>query len=105
MWTFEADIDGNPDDENTKAAIYAIELENTWRESQVPPLPPLPTDNPANLKASYQTVIARLIVTSIYTAHAHAADQSSRPMPILIWEEFQGANQSIRNQVLALLGI
>lgn len=95
------DFSGAPDDNDTAAAGLAVEQENARRQQTGDPL--LPVDTPANLKASYLSIL----ITEVNNQHARnarsAADNEARSAGLR--NAWRDATDAERDQIKAILNI
>lgn len=95
------DFSGAPDDNDTAAAELAVAAENARLQQAGDPL--LPVDTPANLKASYLSIL----LTEVNNQHARnarsAADADARSAGLR--NAWRNASDAERDQIKAILNI
>ena len=103
----------NPDTEDRRAMLYLIDSENKRRtalNNAVPPPDPLwpmlPTSTAAERKASYETVLNKILVSAHASYIKQAIEVADQDVQFKeLRPGWVDASEATKNQVRALLGV
>ena len=97
--TITFNVTGAADDEDRRAMLHVIGIENARRAALTPPLDPLPSSNAVERRTSYETIMSPRLMA------AHLANIADSTVATLadVRARWRYATDAQRNAVLAAL--